>query len=193
MKNKDPEKQQIFLSGVGGQGILFITRMLAETAIDCGYRILTAETHGMAQRGGVVVSHLKTGDFSSPLVRPGMADILFLLHPGNLELHKQYLRPGGSVIINSPSATAHVAEGPEIFRMDASAAAREIGQPGSMNLVLAGFAVSALNTAGRPMFCGPDNIRTVLGRKLSGRGKQLEAALEAFNYGALYGERKNNE
>jgi indolepyruvate ferredoxin oxidoreductase, beta subunit len=186
---KSPEKQQIFLSGLGGQGILFITRLLAETAIYTGYRILSAETHGMAQRGGVVVSHLKAGDFSSPLIRPGMADILILLYRGNLGQHGRFLRPGGSAIINSSTAM----DGPESLWMDASAAAREIGQPRSMNLVLAGFAVSALNIKGRPMFCSADDIRTVLDRKLSGRGKQLEGALVAFNYGVLYGERNTNE
>jgi indolepyruvate ferredoxin oxidoreductase, beta subunit len=183
-----PERQQIFLSGVGGQGILFITRLLAETAIYRGYRVLTAETHGMAQRGGVVVSHLKVGAFSSPLIRPCMADILILLKRDNLGQHGIYLRPGGSVIVNSPSNI----EGAELFRMDASAAAREIGQPKSMNLVLAGFAVSVLNNNDRMLFCSPDDIRTVLHKKLSGRGKILVDALSAFNQGVCCGERKNN-
>ena len=65
--------QQLILSGVGGQGILFITRLLAETAIAKGLPVMTSETHGMAQRGGIVISHLKVGSFSSPLVQPGRA------------------------------------------------------------------------------------------------------------------------
>ena len=64
-------KQQIVISGVGGQGVLFVTRLLAEAAIARGLPVLTSETHGMAQRGGSVVSHLKVGDFSSPLIRSG--------------------------------------------------------------------------------------------------------------------------
>ena len=51
-------EQQIIISGVGGQGVLFITRLLAEAAIQKGHSVLTAETHGMAQRGG-------DGDLSS--------------------------------------------------------------------------------------------------------------------------------
>jgi len=187
--SSSPDRQQIFLSGVGGQGILFMTRLLAETAIYKGYHILTAETHGMAQRGGLVVSHLKAGDFSSPLIRPGMADILILLHMENLGQHKLYLKPGGSVVINASSAP----EGSERFCMDASAAAREIGQPKSMNLVLAGFALSALNINRRPMFCSADDIRTVLEIKLAGRAKLLEGALEAFNHGVICGERISDE
>ncbi|MBT4876162.1 MAG: indolepyruvate ferredoxin oxidoreductase, partial [Desulfobacula sp.] len=47
------------LTGLGGQGILFMTKVLATTALNKGYNILGAETHGMAQRGGSVVSHLR--------------------------------------------------------------------------------------------------------------------------------------
>src|SRR5512138_1009352 len=71
--------QQLIISGVGGQGILFITRLLAETAIAKGLPVLTSETHGMPPRGGIVVSHLKVGGFASPLVRPGRADGLLAL------------------------------------------------------------------------------------------------------------------
>src|SRR6266567_1527824 len=84
--------QQLIISGVGGQGILFITRILAETAIAKGLPVLTSETHGMAQRGGIVISHLKIGEFSSPLVRPGHADGLIVLKPGNVRLHRTFLK-----------------------------------------------------------------------------------------------------
>jgi indolepyruvate ferredoxin oxidoreductase beta subunit len=50
--------QQIIISGVGGQGVLFVTRLLAEAAIKKGLAVFTSETHGMAQRGGTVLSHL---------------------------------------------------------------------------------------------------------------------------------------
>ena len=55
----------------------FVTRLLAEAAIAKGLAVLSSETHGMAQRGGTVLSHLKVGDFSSPLIRPGHADLSF--------------------------------------------------------------------------------------------------------------------
>jgi indolepyruvate ferredoxin oxidoreductase beta subunit len=58
-------RQQILISGVGGQGVLFITILLAEAAINKGLPVFTSETHGMAQRGGTVVSHLKVGNFSA--------------------------------------------------------------------------------------------------------------------------------
>ncbi len=184
-----PGKYQIVLSGVGGQGILFITRLLAETAVSRGHRILTAETHGMAQRGGVVVSHLKIGDFLSPLVKPGMADILILLKQDNLPMHSPYLKPGGTIIVNAPAAI----EGGGTYWMDADAAAREIGQHRAANLILTGFAVSALTRNSRTLFCSADDIRTVLKQKLSGRDKLLAASLSAFDYGVHCGERTTNE
>lgn len=93
--------QQLIISGVGGQGILFLTRILAEAAMGKGMRVMTSETHGMAQRGGVVISHLKAGDFASPLVRPGLADGLIAMKEENVALHRHFLRPGGWIIVNA--------------------------------------------------------------------------------------------
>jgi indolepyruvate ferredoxin oxidoreductase, beta subunit len=123
--------QQIAISGVGGQGILFITGVLAETALELGYGVFISETHGMAQRGGNVISHLKVGApaapegtvqtrspqmnvdlraansefcFHSPLIRPGHADILLALHPDGLVSHSFYLKPGGATFANLPES-----------------------------------------------------------------------------------------
>jgi len=123
--------QQIAISGVGGQGILFITGVLAETALELGYGVFISETHGMAQRGGNVISHLKVGGraplagraekhsthadqihqgltsdtcFYSPLIRPGQADILLALHLDGLASHSFYLKPGGATFANLPES-----------------------------------------------------------------------------------------
>jgi indolepyruvate ferredoxin oxidoreductase beta subunit len=58
-------KQQILISGVGGQGVLFVTGLLAAAAIEKGLSVFTSETHGMAQRGGTVVAHLKSVTFQA--------------------------------------------------------------------------------------------------------------------------------
>jgi Pyruvate/2-oxoacid:ferredoxin oxidoreductase gamma subunit len=117
-----------------------------------------------------------------------MADILILLHRDNLIQQCHYLRPGGALIINSSSAPENI----ESFWMDADAAACEIDQQRSVNLILIGFAISVLNDSGRAMFCRTDDIRTVLGRKLTGHDKLLAASISAFDYGVRYGERKIN-
>jgi len=88
-------RQQILISGIGGQGVLFVTRLLAEAAIARGLPVFTCETHGMAQRGGTVVSHLKVGEFYSPLIRAGQADGMLVLKSENLAQHGVFLKPSG--------------------------------------------------------------------------------------------------
>ena len=75
-------KQQIIVSGLGGQGAVTLTRLLAEAALALGVPVLTSETHGMAQRGGTVISMVKAGDFRGPLVPPGPPDLGLFLHAG---------------------------------------------------------------------------------------------------------------
>ncbi|MCP4023006.1 MAG: hypothetical protein GY729_14285, partial [Desulfobacteraceae bacterium] len=91
------------LSGLGGQGILFLTKILATTALKNGYNILGAETHGMAQRGGSVVSHLKIGDTGSSLIRAGSADFLISMDESEAYRYLPYLKKGGKLYANAPS------------------------------------------------------------------------------------------
>ena len=72
------ETVNIVLGGLGGQGILFMTKVLAQAALKKGLRTMGAETHGMAQRGGSVISHLRFGDVESSLVRTGSAHFCWL-------------------------------------------------------------------------------------------------------------------
>ncbi len=188
--NSPFKKQQVLISGVGGQGILFITRLLAEAAIYKGLPVLTAETHGMAQRGGIVMSHLKMGGFSSPLIRPGKADILLLLHEENLKSHLYYLGHGGIVVVNSASRPDSI-EAAKVISIDAAALAKGIHQPKSANLILTGFALAAISRTGRQPYCNPDDIRAVLNQKLAGRDKLLQASLAAFDLGVLRGQEVN--
>ena len=73
---KPPKNLRIFLTGVGGQGTLLASRLLGEAALAAGYNPMVSETHGMAQRGGIVVSTVVLGDLQSPLISPGEADIV---------------------------------------------------------------------------------------------------------------------
>ena len=67
---------QMIISGVGGQGVLLITRIFSAFALQQGFPMIGSEDHGMSQRGGSVMTHLKIGIFSNPLVKKGSADIL---------------------------------------------------------------------------------------------------------------------
>ena len=75
------ENYRIFLTGVGGQGTLLATMVVAEAAIQAGYHVVASEVHGMAQRGGVVESTVMIGDIESPIISDGEADILLGFEP----------------------------------------------------------------------------------------------------------------
>ncbi len=72
---------QLVIVGVGGQGILTVSDILGTAAIEEGLNAVMSEVHGMAQRGGVVTTEMKIGDFSSPLVANGEADIILGFEP----------------------------------------------------------------------------------------------------------------
>ncbi len=178
-------RQQIVVSGVGGQGVLFITRLLAEAAVARGLPVLASETHGMAQRGGTVIAHLKVGPFESPLVRPGQADVLILLREENAASHGSYLRPGGWAVVNAPSAPAALA-GAAPRAVDADALAREKGLGKAVNLIVLGGALGdpPPGAKGRPaLFCTPEEIRGVLRNRLARQDALLEASLAALDTG----------
>lgn len=179
-------EQQLIICGVGGQGILFVTRLLAETAIAKGLAVLTSETHGMAQRGGIVVSHLKVGGFASPLVRPGQADVLVSLKPETVALHLHFLKKGGFVASNALQIPAQAAGYPNAT-IDADSMALSLGDPQSVNLIVLGC---ALARAGR-IFCSVEEVEAVIRSKMAGKDKQLARALAAFRTGLEQSKEKD--
>ncbi len=178
-------KQQILISGVGGQGVLFITRLLAEAAINKGLPVFTSETHGMAQRGGTVVSHFKVGDFSSPLIRPFQADGLLALKDENIAQHGSFLRPGGWAVVNS-SHDMKINKHMVASSIDADKLAQQIANPKSLNLIVLGL---ALARAGRNkpdginLFCSMADVKAVLRKRFGNRKKMLEASIKALETG----------
>ncbi|MCR4939676.1 MAG: indolepyruvate oxidoreductase subunit beta, partial [Treponemataceae bacterium] len=93
--------KNILICGVGGQGTVLAAKVLSQAAISKGERVLSAETIGMAQRGGSVVSHVRIGsDVYSPLVPKGQADILIAFEAAEAVRNIDYLKKGGSVIVN---------------------------------------------------------------------------------------------
>jgi indolepyruvate ferredoxin oxidoreductase, beta subunit len=128
---------QLILCGRGGQGIVFLTRLLGEIATQKGLDVISSETHGMAVRGGSVNSHLKIGPFRSPLVRTGQADYLLSMDESETSNNEHFLGNGGLVFENSLLPSKH-----DVFRVDAAGLARSIGRIQLENVVLLGFAAS---------------------------------------------------
>lgn len=93
--NKD-----ILLCGVGGQGTVLASKILAATAMNAGNKVHSAETIGMAQRGGSVTSHVRIGESYSPLIPHGKADIIMAFEPAEAVRNLCYLKADGVVIVN---------------------------------------------------------------------------------------------
>ena len=176
-------RQQIVISGVGGQGVLFVTRLLAEAAIMKGISVFTSETHGMAQRGGTVLSHLKVGNFSSPLIRPGKANGLLALKADSFARHGYFLKPGAWAAVNSRE---DVIVGTEFsaYTIDAENLAQRIHNPKSVNLILLGFTLAAISeTLENCLFCTLEDIKSVLQHRLSKKKQMLDDAVKAVETG----------
>ena len=124
---------QIIICGRGGQGVLFLTRILDEAALADGKNVISSETHGMAMRGGSVASFIRIGPFASPLIRSGQGDIIFALAESEVERNIHLLKKnGGQVYVNS------AANG--LGAIDATGIAHELGSLVVSNLILLGFA-----------------------------------------------------
>jgi indolepyruvate ferredoxin oxidoreductase beta subunit len=91
----------VLFSGVGGQGIILASKILAKCAFISDYMVKESELHGMAQRGGSVTSHVRFGEeVHSPLIHKGKADFLVALEELEGLRYAYYLKPDGRVILN---------------------------------------------------------------------------------------------
>lgn len=101
----------ILLTGVGGQGTVLAAKVLAQAALEKGWHVRTAETIGMAQRGGSVVSHVRMGDAGedvlAPLVAHGTANLVIAFEPGEAARVLPYVAPGG-VLVTAATAVQPV-------------------------------------------------------------------------------------
>jgi len=150
---------KIVVAGVGGQGTLLATRLLADTAIRAGMHVKIGETYGMAQRGGPVMGHIQIGGaINNPQIRKGEADVLIGFEPAEaVRRGVTYLKEGGLAIINTRvTAPVEVVSGmrsyPDMEKMldllrsvtddihlfDATGIAEEAGDPITTNIVMLG-------------------------------------------------------
>jgi indolepyruvate ferredoxin oxidoreductase beta subunit len=137
----------IALCGLGGQGILFMTKILAQAALDKGFNVMGAETHGMAQRGGSVISHLRLGDVESSLVRTGSARFLLSLEENEGYRNLPFLARGAWFYVNTDShhfpreEVKSFLDKREISHrsVPAGTIAQGLGAPLSSNLALLGY------------------------------------------------------
>ncbi len=127
---------QMVIVGLGGEGIIFMTRILVEGFYQSGHPVISTETHGMAMRGGSVISQVKIGNYQSPLIRYGEADMLVGTSEVEVQRNLPFLKKGGAAIMNTRKKGNH--------RIDATGIAHRLGNPRGGNLVLLGYALAHL-------------------------------------------------
>lgn len=154
--------KNIVLCGVGGQGTILASKLISGAAMNKGIPVKSAETIGMAQRGGSVFSHLRLGDdVDCPMIASGSADIIIGFEPGETVRMLPYLKKGGQVIVSSRPVmpvTAALAgsnyNGSEmldyirnkvekVIVIDTEKACKELGSAKIVNLLLLGAAVNS--------------------------------------------------
>ena len=152
------KKTDFILVGVGGQGVLVASDVLAHVGLEHGYDVKKSEVHGMAQRGGSVVSHVRWADrVYSPLIGRGEADHLVAFEKLEAVRHLGFLRAGGAVIVNDyaiPPVSVAIGKdsypddvavdrilseaGPDHYLVPGFETARELGNVRTSNVVLLG-------------------------------------------------------
>ena len=186
----------MIISGVGGQGVLLVTRIFAAFALREGFPLICSEDHGMSQRGGRVMTHRKIGDFNSPLVKRGSADILLSLEKTEAYKTLYYLRPssngrdGGLCFINAPDPN-YMKQEIEIFLKEngiethvfgADQLSTEMGSGQSANIALIGFATA------HPRFpFSHDKLRDAIEQVTATKFRDI--SLKIFEKGFLEGQK----
>ncbi len=102
----------ILVCGIGGQGVMTAAEILAQTAVDQGFDAKKSEVAGMAQRGGVVTSHVRIGPrVLSPVITPGTIDLLVAFEVAEALRWCDQLRPGGRIVVNTQQLVPPVVSG----------------------------------------------------------------------------------
>lgn len=94
-------KKDVLICGVGGQGTVLASKLIAAAAMEEGNTVHSAETIGMAQRGGSVTSHVRIGEAFSPLIPKGKGDMILAFEPAEAVRNLSYLKKDGTVIVNT--------------------------------------------------------------------------------------------
>ncbi len=147
----------VMIVGVGGQGTLLTSRILGKTALEAGYDVKLSEVHGMAQRGGSVVTYVRYGEkVSEPTVEEGCVDVLLAFEKLEALRYAHFLKKDGVLIVNDcridpMTVTIGAAEYPEnimetlkkehtVYAIDGNTIAAKLGNTKVLNCVVLGLA-----------------------------------------------------
>lgn len=156
------ETKNIMIVGVGGQGTLLTSRILGGLTIHAGYDVKLSEVHGMAQRGGSVVTYVRYGDkVNEPIVEEGQADVLIAFERLEALRYAHFLKKDGVIIVNDQRidpmpVVIGAAKYPEniledlektyrVYRVDAIDEAKKLGNSRVFNVIVLGIAAQHMN------------------------------------------------
>ncbi|MCP1102311.1 indolepyruvate ferredoxin oxidoreductase beta subunit [Aequitasia blattaphilus] len=154
--------KNIMIVGVGGQGTLLTSRILGGLALEGGYDVKLSEVHGMAQRGGSVVTFVRYGEeVNEPIVEEGGADIIIAFEKLEAMRYKHFLKPEGVLIVNDwrinpMPVVIGAATYPEniieelkkdttVYEVNATELAKELGNSRVFNLIVLGVAAKSMD------------------------------------------------
>lgn len=189
------EVTNILVCGIGGQGVMTAADILAATALDLGYDVKKTEVAGMAQRGGVVTSHVRFGQkVLSPSIAPGEADLILAFEPAEALRWSTHLRTEGQIMVNSyaqlpPVVTIGLFDYPErpfeqlvengidAQQFDAGHAAIDLGDRRLVNSIMLGAIADHLPFPA-------DTLEHHLLQRFSNKGQEMvEMNRKAFSIG----------
>jgi len=151
----------ILIVGIGGQGTILASNILGEACLIEGRHVKGAETHGMAQRGGSVESHIRIDGLFGPMIPPGRADLLISFDLLEALRYSHYLKNGGKMVVNKHLVLPTIVYTQNLVAptedeiiealkkhvlclLDADKMAEEAGSPLSQNVVMLGAASQSI-------------------------------------------------
>ena len=192
----------IQIVGVGGQGILTASKILANAALAEGLNVIMSEVHGMAQRGGVVESSVRIGDVHSPIIGNGKADVILSFEPVEAYRALDKANENTKIVTNiEPMVpfTVTIGQGqyppvemlvenmkkvtPHVHSFDAFALAREAGTEKAANVVMLG-ALSALDI----LPISPEKMKEMVGFTVPARFREVNMKAFDLGYKAVRGD-----
>jgi indolepyruvate ferredoxin oxidoreductase beta subunit len=158
---KDKMTKNIMIVGVGGQGTLLTSRIIGKVALEAGYDVKISEVHGMAQRGGSVVTFVRYGEkVSEPVCEEGDTDVIIAFERLEAQRYAHFLKKDGVLIVNDcridpMTVVIGAKEYPEnileglnaehkVYSIDGQKIAIELGNSKVLNSVVLGFASSSI-------------------------------------------------
>lgn len=156
------ETKNIMIVGVGGQGTLLTSRILGALTIQAGYDVKLSEVHGMAQRGGSVVTFVRYGEkVYEPIIEEGQADVLIAFERLEALRYAHFLKKGGAIVVNDQRidpmpVVIGAAKYPEniledlekvhrVYKVDAIAEAKKMGNSRVFNVIVLGVAAQHMD------------------------------------------------